>query len=116
MIEIGKNLKYEKFGFVELTDSSLRLRDASDRLKEVPLDRIQHAEITGVKSASGFCGTQEWGMSNPTFMLPTNFIFNILNAFRRRRDLVHIKLTLQEGDEFIVLGSHDLYDKLRRVV
>ncbi len=114
MIEIGKNLKYEKLEYVDLTDSSLKLRDASGRIREVALDQVRQTEITGVKSASGFCGTSEWGMSNPTFILPSNFIFNILNAFKRRKDLVHIKVTLKNGSEFIVLGSHGLYEKLSR--
>ncbi len=114
MIEIGKNLKYEKLAFVQLSGAVLQLRDASDQLRDIALDQILHAEITGVKSASGYSGTSEWGMSNPTFLLPTNFIFNIINAFKRRKDLVHIKLSLKNGEEFIVLGSYDLYDKLKK--
>ncbi len=111
-IEIGKNLKFEKLAFVALTDRILQLRDASDRLKEIPLEQIQRVDIIGVKSASGFCGTSEWGMSNPTFLLPINFIFNLRNIFKRKKDCIHIKVMLKDGSEFIVLGSYDLYEKL----
>lgn len=113
MIEIGKNLKYPKLEFVTLTQSHLQLRDASRREKNIPLDQIVDTEITGVKKASEFSGSAEFGMSNPTFLLPTNFVFNLINLFKRKNDLVHIKVTLQNGEEFIVLGSHDLYRKLQ---
>lgn len=114
MIEIGKNLQYEKLEFVDLSDSTLYLRDASKNSKTIERDQIHHVEISGVKSASGFCGTAEWGMSNPSFLLPTNFVFNILNLFKRKKDLVHIKVVLKDGCTFIVLGSYELYTKLHR--
>lgn len=114
MEEIGKNIKYEKFELLDLTNSILKIKNASHKVKDVDLSQIQKTEITGVKSNSGFSGTMEWGMKNPTFILPTNFIYNIFNLFKRKNDIVHIKITLKDDYEFVVLGTQHYYNELQK--
>lgn len=114
MIEIGANLKYEKRIFQELDGSVLKLEDAAGQIHQCDLSEIDAIEIVGIKSNSGYCGTMEWGMKNPTFILPTNFFYNIINAFKRKRDPVHLKVTKKDGDEFIVIGNKNLYIRLKR--
>lgn len=116
MIEIGKNLKYEKLEFVELADSTLLLKNASHKIQNIDIDQIKNIELVGVKSNTGYCGTLESGMSNPTFILPTNFFYNIINVFKRKNDTVHIKVDLKNGSEFIVIGELKLYTVLQKLL
>lgn len=116
MDEIGKNLKHEKFELHELTSSSLHIKDISQRIQAIDISQIKEIEIIGIISNSGFCGTMEWGMSNPTFILPTNFIYNIINLFKRKNDTVHIKVSLKDGKKFIALGNKNHFNKLQKLL
>ncbi len=116
MDEIGKNLKYEKFELHELTNSSFQIKNVSQQIQRIDISKLDKIEIVGVKSNSGFCGSMEWGMSNPTVILPTNFFYNIINLFKRKSDIVHIKVSLKDGKEFIVLGNQNHFNKLQKLI
>lgn len=116
MDQIGKNLKYEKYELLDLTHSVLKIKDSAHKNHDIAISQIQKTEVTGIKSNSGFSGTMEWGMKNPTFLLPTNFVYNIINLFKRKDDIVHIKITLNNGNEFIVLGNHHHFNQLQRAI
>lgn len=92
------------------------IKSVSQQIQQIDISQIQEIEIVGVKSNSGFCGTMEWGMSNPTFILPTNFIYNIINFFKRKKDVILIKVALKDGEEFIVLGNHNHFIKLQNLL
>ena len=112
MIEIGSNLRYEKYEFQAFDGSIIKIRNSSGQTHQIDAGQVKSIEIIGIKSNSGYCGTMEWGMSNPTFILPTNFFYNIINLFKRRNDTIHIKITLKDGKEFVILGNKDLYNQL----
>ena len=116
MIEIGQNLQYEKLELKALTSTMLKLRDASRRFHEIEVLEIKEIEIAGVKSNSGFCGSMEWGMSNPTFILPTNLFYNIFNVFKRKNDVIHIKVALKDGKKFIAIGTYHHYSTLQKLL
>ncbi len=116
MVEIGKNLQYERFLLEDLTDSLLTLKDGAQNLHRIDVPQIKEIELVGVVSNSGFCGSMEWGMGNPTFLLPTNLFYNIFNVFKRRNDPVHIKIVMRNGREFIVIGKENHYIKLGKLL
>lgn len=116
MIEIGQNLKYEKFKLETLTGTTLKIKDAYRKDHQIDVFHIKEIEIVGVKSNSGFCGSMEWGMGNPTFILPTNFFYNIFNSFKRKNDVIHMKVALKDGKEFIAIGTYHYYNKLQKLL
>lgn len=115
MMEIGKNLQYEKFALESLSDSILAIKSASHHIQEIDVTEIDQVEIVGIARNSGVCGSMEYGMTNPTFLLPTNFLLNILSAFKKRNDTVHIKVSLQGAKEFIVLGDQTSFKTLQKL-
>ena len=116
MVEIGTHLKYERFEFQTINESTLRIKNTSNKFKSIDISKIESVEIIGIKSASGYCGTMEWGMGNPTFILPTNFFYNIINLFKRKNDTVHLKVSLKNGNEFVVIGNKDLHNRLNQLL
>lgn len=116
MDEIGKNLKYERFELHALSSSTLEIRNGSQQIQQVNIGQIKEIEISGVISGSGFCGTMEWGMGNPTFILPTNLFYNIINFFKRKKDIVHIKVALKDGKEFVVVGNQNHFTMLQKSI
>ena len=111
--EIGNNLKYERLKIIELNDNFIRIQDSSDQIQQIDISEIRKVEIAGVKSNSGFCGSMEWSMSNPTFLLPTNLFYNIINSFKRKKDTIHIKVEFTNGKPVIVIGTQNHFLKLQ---
>lgn len=111
MIEIGENLKFERFEVKDIDNTGIILSDKSNRIKTVPFTDILNFELTGIKNNSGFCGTMEWSMSNPTFLLPANFWYNILSWFKRQDDTAYYKITASDGSQFIAYSSNKLINK-----
>ena len=108
MIEIGKNLKYEQFLFHELGELSLKLKNRSNLIVEVKISDIDQVELVGVKSNSEFRGTMDWGMSNPTFILPTTICYNIFRLFKnKKKEVALYRITLNDGKTYIVHTPSD---------
>lgn len=112
-VEIGKNLKYERLKLIELTDNFIKIQDSSGQIKQIYISEIRKVEIAGVKSNSGFCGSMEWSMSNPTFLLPTNLFYNIINSFKRKKDIIHIKVEFKNSEPVILIGAQNHFIKLQ---
>lgn len=115
-VEIGKNLQYEKVKLVSMTDTHIKIENASKQNHQINIADVNEIEIVGIKRSSGFCGTSEWGMSNPTFLLPTNFFYNIISLFKRNNDIVHIRLGFKTGNGIILLGTQQDYNELRNII
>jgi len=116
MVEIGQNLKYPQSELLGLSKSSIKIRFASNKTLKIHFEEIAKVGIVGIKSSSGFSGTMEWGMSNPTFILPTYLFYNIINLFKRRDDDVFFKVTLKDGKIYIVRGKKSNYSEIKRLI
>lgn len=116
MITIGENLDYPQFQLHEIDNTSVTLTNLSGEARKIPLTEITNLELVGIKSGSGYCGSMEWGMKNPTFLLPTNFFYNIINSFRRKNDTVFYKMLLTNEDTYLIRSGKKSYDTLRRLV
>lgn len=116
MVTIGENLQYPKYEVVDVNNSAIRLKSASTKTTQILISEIKKLELTGVKSNSGFSGTMEWGMRNPTFILPTTIWNNIISLFKRRNDIFHYLLTLADGKKSIIYcSSSGLNQKLKQI-
>jgi hypothetical protein len=115
MTKIGDNLAFARLKATELTDTGIVLIDASGESRTIPLSEITAIALVGVKSASGFCGTMEWGMTNPTLILPVNLWNIIRNVVKRRQDVHHYKLTLAGGEEIIVICEGAIRREISRL-
>ena len=116
MIEIGENLKFDRFEVKKFDENEIKLTSTSNAIKTVHVCDILRIELTGIKNSSGYCGTMEWGMGNPTFILPINFWYNIINWFKRQDDLVYYKVTVVEGDQFVVFSDKKIYKEISRIL
>ena len=112
MITIGENLKLDRFDVREFDASVIKLVSQSKELKTVVTSEITKVELIGVKNNSGYSGTMEWGMKNPTFLLPTNFCYAIINWFKRQEDDVYYKITMAGEDQFVVFSSKKIYKEI----
>lgn len=116
MVTIGENLKYERNEVIEVDYSVIRLKSASNKTKQILISEIKTLELTGIKSSSGFTGTMEWGMKNPTFILPTTIWNNIISLFKRRNDILHYLVTLSDDKKSIIYCSDSrLNQKLKQI-
>lgn len=111
MVIIGENLKLQRYSVTVLGEDSLRLNSGAG-FKTVPLSDIVEIELIGIKNNSGYSGTMEWGMKNPTFILPINFWFSILNWFKRQEDDIYFKMVLHNSEQFVVFSSKKLYKQI----
>ena len=117
MITIGENLKYERNEVVEVDNSAITLQGALNKTKQILISEIKTLELTGIKNNSGVSGTMEWGMRNPTFILPTTIWNNIISLFKRRNDIVHYLVTLSNGRKSIIYCSNGrLNQKLKQMI
>lgn len=103
MIEIGENLKYKHFQFHKLEDRTLFLKDSFGNVIDLKIQEVDSVKIAGINKNSEFSGTMDWGMRNPTVLLPTNFFYNIINLFRKRKnEVVLYSILLKDGKRYIV--------------
>lgn len=117
MDTIGENLKYERFEVVALDSSTLELKKSPSKTKQINICEIKKLELTGIKSASGFSGTMEWGMRNPTFILPTTIWNNIISLFKRKNDTFFYKVTLLNDIKIIIYCSNSILNQeLKQIV
>ncbi len=116
MVTIGENLKLERYTVLALDDDIVRIK-TSVGPKAVSLSDITEIELIGIKNNSGYSGTMEWWMKNPTFLLPTHLWFSILNWFKRQEDDVYFKMVLHNSEQFVVFSSKKMYKQIEgRVV
>ena len=116
MVEIGQNLKYTQSELHDFSDTSMTLRDASNKTVQIDFGEVEKVELAGIKSGSGFSGTMEWGMGNPTFLLPTNLFYNIINLFKRRDDDVYFKVLLKDGKIFLVRSKKSNFSAIQQSI
>ena len=117
MITIGENLKYERNEVVEVDSNAIKLKSASNKIKKILISEIKALELTGIKSNSGYSGTMEWGMRNPTFILPTTIWNNILSLFERRSDTLHYIVTISDDKKIIIYCSNGRFNqRLKQIV
>ncbi|BHH84935.1 hypothetical protein [Desulforhopalus sp. 52FAK] len=116
MITIGENLKFTRFDVMEFDSSEIKLVSQSNELKTVATSEVTKVELIGVKNNSGYSGTMEWGMKNPTFLLPTNFCYTILNWFKRQEDDVYYKMTMVGEEPFVVHSSKKIYKEICSII
>ena len=116
MIEIGQNLQHPLYDLQGLTKDSMRIRNSSAKTSEVALAEIKKIELAGIQSNSGFSGTMEWGMRNPTFLLPTNLLYNIINLFKRRDDTVYFKVIMNDESVFMVRGKKSSFSEIQKLI
>ena len=114
MIEIGQNLKYPLYDLQEIAHNSITITNVSQGTQVVEFSSIEGVELAGIKSNSGFSGTMEWGMKNPTFLLPTNFFYNIINLFKRRDDIIYFKLMMNDGKIFLVKSNMSSFHSVQK--
>ncbi len=111
MVTIGENLKYERSEVVSVDSSIIELKGSPNKTKQIVISEIKKLEISGIKSNSGFSGTMEWGMRNPTFILPTTIWNNIISLFKRRNDTIHYKVTLSDDIKLIIYCSNGKFNQ-----
>ena len=116
MIEIGENLKLKQFQLRNIGEKILELGDYSGKIVTVNIQDIVKIEISGISKNSEFRGTMDWGMSNPTVILPTTIIYNIISLFKnKRKEIVLHKFTLLGGLQYIVYCDREGSDRLLRI-
>lgn len=113
MVMIGENLRLERCTVTAIDDDTLRLKTSNSGFKVVALSDIAEIELIGIKNNSGYSGTMEWGMKNPTFLLPTNLWFSVLNWFKRQEDDVYFKVALNNSEQFVVFSSKKFYKQIK---
>ena len=117
MVTIGENLKYERNEVVDVNNGVIQLKSAPNIKKQIRISEIKKLEVTAIKSNSGFSGTMEWGMRNPTFILPTTIWNNIISLFKRRNDIFHYLVTLSDGQKNIIYCSNGrINQKLKQII
>lgn len=117
MVTIGENLKYERSEVVSVDSRIIELKESPNKTKKIVISEIKKLEITGIRSNSGFSGTMEWGMRNPTFILPTTIWNNIISLFKRRNDILYYLVTLFDGKKSIIYCSNGrLNQKLKQII
>jgi len=116
MITIGEHLRLDRFEVTHYDNSVLELQSVTNEVKRVAFEYIVKVELIGVKNNSGYSGTMEWGMKNPTFILPTNFWFAILNWFKRQDDDVYYKMTMAGKEQFVVYSSKKRYKEICNLI
>lgn len=112
MVTIGENLKYERSEVVAVDSSTIELKKPPYSTQKILISEIENLEITGIKSDSGFSGTMEWGMRNPTFILPTTIWNNIISLFKRRSDTFHYLVTLSDDKKIIIFCSNGKFNQI----
>ena len=116
MIEIGKNLKFKHFRLLEIEETKLNLIDSKKNAVVVYKKDIEHVEIVGINKNSEFRGTMDWGMRNPTFLLPTNLFYNLLSVFKdKNKEVVLHKIQLKDCEKYIVHSDREKSDILLRL-
>ncbi len=116
MIEIGKNLKFKHFRLHKIEENGLKLIDSEKNVEVVDKKDIKHVEIVGINKNSEFRGTMDWGMRNPTFLLPTNLFYNLLSVFKNKnKGVVLHKILLKGGVQYIVHSDRENSDILLKL-
>lgn len=114
MVTIGENLNLPRYEVEAYQKEELLLKSRSHSSMKIALHEITTVEIIGVKNNSGYSGTMEWGMKNPTFILPTNFWFAILNWFKRQRDdLVYFKVTMKDNRQLVASSNKSTFKTIQ---
>lgn len=116
MITIGENLKLERFEVKGYDETEIHLINVTSGSRTLALVEILKVELLGIKNNSGYSGTMEWGMTNPTFILPVNLWNIILNWFKRQNDELYCKVTIAAGEQFVLCCSRKLYKEISRKV
>lgn len=116
MVTIGENLKLKKYELIELGSTALKLKSLTNEIIEIAYSDIDKVELSGIKRNTGSSGTMEWGMSNPTFLLPINFLYNLISLFRRQADTCFSKVTLLDGEKIIVLSNRKNHEKMSNIL
>lgn len=111
MVTIGENLKYERYEVIEVDSHAIELKSVSNKSRQILLSEIKSLQVTGIKSSSGYSGTMEWGMRNPTFILPTTIWNNILTLFKRRSDIMHYIVTLSDDRKILIYCSNGSFNQ-----
>ena len=116
MVTIGENLQYERYDVIEVDNTIIKLKGRSTKTETMLISEIKALELTGSKSNSEFSGTMEWGMRNPTFILPTTIWNNIISLFKRRSDTLYYKATMSDDSKIIICSSSSEFNqKLKQI-
>lgn len=90
------------------------LSNETDNVKgSVKLSDIEDVQILKVNNPSDFCSTMDYGMTNPTFLLPTNVIIRIIQFFQKKKKLVVFQISLKDKRTIIAKGEEKLFITLK---
>ena len=113
MVTIGENLDLQRYELKGFDGRELQLHSPGYQHRKIAINDVEKVELVGIKNNSGYSGTMEWGMKNPTFLLPTNFWFAILNWFKRSGDdLYFFKVSLKSGEQVIACSGKKFYKEI----
>lgn len=110
MVTIGENLKYKRNEVVAIGESTIELQESPYETREIVIAELKQIEIAAIKSATGFTGSMEWGMRNPTFVLPTIVWNNVISLFKRRNDTFHYLVTLSDDTKIIIYSNNSKFN------